>query len=238
MIHLSRDAYYCEYEDNVVFLSLSQDRYYAVDAQTVRQLRRIVSDWPRCSADEVEGEEDNPNEASISELVDAGILTTSALQGKPALPVAVDSCMDSFPIRRDDPVTCPRLRDLIAFLYSLMTVLVTLKAFGLNRVIQRMERLGAGAQEGPAPLETISKIQNLAARFFRVRVWFYTARNACLLESLVFWEFLRRNGCASKLVIGVKMKPFGAHAWVQSGDLILTDTPESVSTYRPLLVQG
>lgn len=240
MLRLSSDTYFCEHEDNAVFLNLSRNRYYAVDGETVRQLRHWVYGWPQAheSGDSTGQNSASTDRSTITDLLSHGILTASREGGKSALPIAIPSCIDSFPIWRDDPTTCPRMRDLNAFLSSVATVWVTLRLFGLKRAIHRMARLEAGSVPQPPSPEAMADVKNLTARFFRIRSWFYTARDACLLDSLIFWDFLRRNGLMSTLVIGVKMKPFGAHAWIQFRDLILTDTPESVSRYKPLLVQG
>ncbi len=48
-------------------------------------------------------------------------------------------------------------------------------------------------------------------------------------------QVLASQGCHANLVIGVAL-PFSAHAWVQSGDTILTDALELVEPYTPILV--
>ena len=240
IIQLAADTYFCEYEDNAVFLNLVRDRYYAVDAHGVRQLRRCVLGWPRGeTAGAVDDEaSDSTDSAAVDELLTLKVLTKSSNHGKPAVPITITSCVDSFPVHRDDVTTRPCLDDLIVFLCSLAVVTISLNVFGVKSAIGRMIRLQQRGQRGATAADGTSKVTNLTARFFRLRLLFYTARNKCLFDSLVCWEFLRRWGFPSTFVIGVKMKPFGAHAWVQWGDLILTDAPEMVSNYRPLLVHG
>ncbi|HVZ34530.1 MAG TPA: lasso peptide biosynthesis B2 protein, partial [Polyangiaceae bacterium] len=58
---------------------------------------------------------------------------------------------------------------------------------------------------------------------------------ACLFDSLVLAEFLRRRGVRATLVIGISTVPFAAHACVQFGDLVLNDTVEKVQGYTPIL---
>lgn len=48
-------------------------------------------------------------------------------------------------------------------------------------------------------------------------------------------ELSRRRTTAS-LVIGVKVSPFGAHAWVQDGEVVLNDFVDVARIYTPILV--
>lgn len=58
----------------------------------------------------------------------------------------------------------------------------------------------------------------------------------CLRWSLAMVRFLRRRQYFPNLVLGVRMMPFAAHAWVQDGDTVLNDSVEQVSAYTPILV--
>jgi hypothetical protein len=49
-------------------------------------------------------------------------------------------------------------------------------------------------------------------------------------------RYLRRHQYFPDLVLGVRMMPFAAHAWVQDGDTVLNDTVDYVSAYTPILV--
>jgi hypothetical protein len=58
----------------------------------------------------------------------------------------------------------------------------------------------------------------------------------CLLRSLSLQRFLRSAGYASEHVIGVKIYPFNAHAWVEyQGEPIFNDIA-TTSTYARILV--
>ncbi|ESQ84210.1 hypothetical protein AEAC466_10725 [Asticcacaulis sp. AC466] len=65
---------------------------------------------------------------------------------------------------------------------------------------------------------------------------FISAQNECLRWSIAMVRYLRAYGYYPNLVLGVRMMPFGAHAWVQDGDTVLNDTVEQVSAYTPILV--
>ncbi|WP_405053681.1 MULTISPECIES: lasso peptide biosynthesis B2 protein [unclassified Sphingobium] len=63
-----------------------------------------------------------------------------------------------------------------------------------------------------------------------------TAENKCLLRSMSLARYLAGRGIDAKLVIGVKLAPFGAHSWVQDNDRILNDRHEIVRIFTPILV--
>lgn len=63
-----------------------------------------------------------------------------------------------------------------------------------------------------------------------------TAADRCLPRSIALALCLASDGERANLVIGVKLAPFGAHCWVQSGDEVLNDSVEEVLRYQPILV--
>lgn len=60
-------------------------------------------------------------------------------------------------------------------------------------------------------------------------------QNRCLQRSIALIEFLSWHGIFPTLVIGVRMQPFGAHAWAQMEDVVLNDYLDEVLVYTPIL---
>lgn len=58
----------------------------------------------------------------------------------------------------------------------------------------------------------------------------------CLERSLVMRDLLELSGHHADLVLGVATRPFGAHCWVQLGDLLIGDSIERVSIFQPIAV--
>ncbi len=58
----------------------------------------------------------------------------------------------------------------------------------------------------------------------------------CLPRALLTRAYLRRRGIALELVLGVRTHPFGAHCWLQSGDLLVDDQLDHVRGYKPVAV--
>jgi hypothetical protein len=64
----------------------------------------------------------------------------------------------------------------------------------------------------------------------------YPREYLCLFDSLCLVHFLAQFGHFPQWIFGVKLEPFGAHCWVQSGDVVLNDTVEVIGQYTPILV--
>jgi hypothetical protein len=103
-------------------------------------------------------------------------------------------------------------------------------------------RLRAGMAVGVAFLERTdvgdvdlaAQARFVAAAWQSKRLW--SAENRCLPRSLALANALRNAGGAARLVIGVRLNPFAAHAWVQDGAIVLNDTLDHVLLFTPILV--
>ncbi len=86
--------------------------------------------------------------------------------------------------------------------------------------------------QGPAhqPIRDRQLI-DLASRFLAARKLVPIKRN-CLLDSLSLVRWLG----GGRILFGVKLHPFAAHCWVQSGALILNDLTENVAAFTVVRV--
>lgn len=57
----------------------------------------------------------------------------------------------------------------------------------------------------------------------------------CLRDALALHHVLARRRLSSQLVFGVRLDPFGAHCWVQAGDVLLSDHLDPVRQMKPIL---
>lgn len=60
----------------------------------------------------------------------------------------------------------------------------------------------------------------------------------CLLDSLSLARFIGGGGNGVSMVFGVKLDPFAAHCWLQSGKLALNDRTENVAVFTVVRVIG
>jgi len=72
------------------------------------------------------------------------------------------------------------------------------------------------------------------ARFRSARP-FVPVPRVCLHDCLALLDWLGPDSAGASLVFGVCARPFSAHCWLQAGDRLLDDHPESPSRYQPIL---
>jgi Transglutaminase-like superfamily len=63
-----------------------------------------------------------------------------------------------------------------------------------------------------------------------------TAADRCLPRSIALALCLAARGVRAHVVIGVKLRPFGAHCWVQADGQTLNESVAEVHRYEPILV--
>lgn len=78
----------------------------------------------------------------------------------------------------------------------------------------------------------------LAARVevFRQLLPFAPATGACLLQAEMLLRFLNADDLDADWVFGVRTFPFLAHCWLQCGDQCVSEAPETLNVYRPIMV--
>lgn len=57
----------------------------------------------------------------------------------------------------------------------------------------------------------------------------------CLFRAFLLRTYLRLEGRDAAWVFGVRTYPFGAHCWLQVGDMVLDDAVERICAYTPIL---
>jgi hypothetical protein len=65
-------------------------------------------------------------------------------------------------------------------------------------------------------------------------LWLGSA-DRCLRRAIAAMMMCRRRGLAAQLVLGVRIDPFGAHAWVQLDERVLVGEFEQVRLFTPIL---
>jgi hypothetical protein len=94
-----------------------------------------------------------------------------------------------------------------------------------------IERLAGAAvsRTGRAP-----RLEDLLSSYEIARP-FYGEDWVCRLDAPALCLLARRYGYEARLVIGVRLDPFGAHCWAQVGETILNEPVETVAQYSPIL---
>lgn len=167
--------------------------------------------------------------ATLTRLANAHLITTDRGSGRPLVPPQRAVSPRSLPVLTLNREVQRHLRYLPRFVCALLQ---TPSSNHLPDIAQRLTRRHQVFQE-PISLETLT---DLARAHCYLRPFFYSARDACLRDSLRLIEFLATRRIAATLIIGVRTQPFAAHAWVESAGYVLNDQASRVNQFTPLVL--
>lgn len=239
---LAPHSYACETGGYGVFLDLKNDKYTAVAPEDLRTIRATVEGWtasPTAITQPAAQKPENATSASqdgdvIQTLLKEGLLTADASNGKPAtLPLLEQPTTSLWEFPRPWPQF--GRRDLWNFISAWAATTVRLRALPIRYVVNRWRKAEIQQRRQSASFE-INKARLLTAIHFVLQPAFYSAKDACLRNSLTMLDFLAKYDVYPQCVFGVKMEPFAAHAWIQHGPVVLTDPIEHVKTFTPIMV--
>lgn len=137
------------------------------------------------------------------------------------------------PLQLSRPSETVSMKNALLLLYITIVVAVSLKLFGLNYTLQNLRRRNKQKKLTP-PSSSDPTVYQAVYTFRRIRPWLYTAHDYCLLDALILTSYLRSLGYSAIFVIGVRARPFQAHAWVQAGKWALDDCPETIQLFKPI----
>jgi Transglutaminase-like superfamily len=232
---LSPHVHFCRTEDGLVLLDLKRARYLGIPAEQQRLLRSAVRDWREVN--DTAGDSGQPPAEQAAELlesfVQSGLLTADPTHGASVRQAACKPGTQAIPfaetVRSD-----MRAAHFFRLTRAWLTTIYKLRRRSLESIVHavrhRKERHSGTTSPGDA-----ATIRALSALFCHLRPLVFTAKDQCLLDSLILVEFLAGYGKYPTWVFGVKTQPFAAHSWVQHGDLVLNDSVEHVRAYVPIL---
>jgi hypothetical protein len=217
---LPHHVHACFAANRTIFLDIKRGTYFGLDPEKTALLRQAL---------------DHPAEAEASalpvatELLGAGLLTTSRSASKTFLPPSTSAPEDSLLPLIDD---APRINTarVLRFLATCSAVALRLKLRPLEHSLAHLAR-----KKSRADATDLDQARDLTRTFIYLRPLAYAARNRCLLDSLALAEFLASHGIRATCIIGVRANPFEAHCWVQIGTHVVNETPEMARRYAPIL---
>ncbi len=243
---LSPHVHVCVAGKQVVLLDLERDKYLSL--ARAHPVGRWVRGWPVPPDSAPVDAGADPEKRLLARMISQGLLVADPTKGKEAAPVVTQQPRTAV-IEYD--LNSPRPRTDAGQLWNLLCAYTAAKWSLRHRPIKAVveaarlrgsrARSDAVAQSGGTRPSAglapdMTTVKPLVTAFFQLRPWFYTARNACLLDSLTLVNFLARYGVFPQWVFGVKTDPFYAHCWVQQGDYVFNDTADYVRGFSPILV--
>jgi hypothetical protein len=209
---------FCEASGHLVFLDIEADRYFGLSANAETAFRRLLEGRPQTS-----------RALSGDIFLESGLLVDEP----DAFPVT--PCGDITVARAsllDQPLPRVCLLATLRALIGLSAARLTLRVGGLARALRAVTARKARLAARPAHPATL---ESQAAAFHRCAL-LVRSHDQCLARSLALVRALAAHGEAADLVIGVRVRPFSAHAWVQKDDLLLNESCDAVRGYTPILV--
>ncbi len=242
---LSPHVHVCVAGKHVVLLDLERDKYLSVEP--AHRLSRWVRGWPVSEPPGVcAGAPDptanrssgpGPEDGLLSKMIAQGMLVTDPKVGKEAVPVATTRPEISLVDFDLDTPLAATAADLGHFLIAYAAAKSALHFRSIKSVVGAAARRRARTEtRACASRAEMGKVRGLVGAFVYLRPLFFTARQACLLDSLTLLNFLARHQIFPQWVFGVKPNPFCAHCWVQQAEAVYNDTPDFVRGFTPILV--
>lgn len=201
---------FCLVDDRAIVLDARADRYWMLAPTPSAALARTAS-----------GEQRDGDAEILATLVDQGLVQAGD-EGGALAPCAIDPVEES---QLDLEPVSPGFRTPLAA-SAYVAARLRLRFRGLEAALLHLARMRRRHSTAHA--------DRTIAAFARLRLW-VSPDGRCLPLSIAL-----ATRCAAeeiRLVFGVRLNPFGAHAWVQRGNRVLNDEVHVVRQFTPILVQ-
>lgn len=209
---------FCAVEDRLLFLDLPADRYFCLSRDADHAFARLYRAQILSAADQ----------SCLARMAESGLL----VEGGQAARIA--PCRAPAVATRSlihGSAVSPGTADRTAALVHLSRAWLDLKIVGFARALARLSRRKEKTHPCPQP----ERIARVAAAFEGWKT-VVSAHDRCLPHSLAVAHRLIDVGAPSELVLAVKLEPFRAHAWVQSGETLVNERTEVARLFTPILV--
>lgn len=217
--------YWCVIDEQTIILDCTTDRYFMMGMDAGVLLDKLVQNAPI-------NDGDFPLMEKLGSLHFLAKCSADApTSPKPTLPP---------PLYDLDGInsTKPSMRRVIESIYWQIRIDSELRFLGLNKSIKRIEFLSRKNLPEDAQIDDNNIIQRNYKEIidFKISHLVIPSQSKCLRTSLAMWHYLLKLNKKVNFVIGVKTRPFSAHAWLQSGQVILNYRLDEVQAFKPILV--
>lgn len=217
---LCRGVSYCRIGERLLFLDLASDRYLCLPPAI-----------EACFIALSKGE--NADGAIMAYLRETRLIeraNSPDLGACPALAPPTSSLLDA---------ALPETRAILPAITRLALASASLKWRGFLAAVAGLA-IRKDSKRGASPLANSSDGDSLVA--LRVAAAFDAcdklvgSRDKCLPRSLAAAHRMLDLGLPAHLVVGVRLNPFHAHAWVQWNDLLVNERIDATRAFTPILV--
>jgi len=220
-LRLADAIYACDFQSGTVVLDLNADRYLLISGSLEEAMKVAISG----------GIPTRNQEVQIGKLVSRGILT--------AEPMPVTKDRAPAPRRGRRPTAAltgaPTRVWVVSAVVRMIATMYEVRKRPIREIIAELieakTRISTG---GPRELDGLSRISGISTAA-RLIDFLFGANRWCLPRSICAMRMMMAAGYAPRMVIGVVDRPFQAHCWVEIGKFTVTDAPDRVSPFRPIL---
>ena len=229
----------CEIGGQVILLDLRAGRYMGVPHAASAEFVSRVDGWPKSATKRSEDLEVPPSaehRGIADRLVAQGLLVhaLTEFESAPSSTPGIDDAMSSLDLADIASHQTLGARRFARFLRNAGRAAWWLRRRSLHWIALTLQ---ARRERRPDPNAVdLQRMKLSAATYERLRPLLLSAHEKCLFDSLAMMGFLASENLFPRWVIGVRIGPFGAHSWVQTGATVLNDQHEYVRQFRPILV--
>lgn len=197
-----------------VFMDEREDSYFLLEADQEQEFLELLT------------QSDGIPQLSAGLCRSLGLPDRSLVPGPAECQRAAQSLHDRNPADRS-----PRLMDVLKLWRILLGVRKALRTRALQAILADLGT-SAGSDDKARTSEIVIE---RAMRFGAARSAVPITPN-CLLDSLALLHWLGPARAATSLVFAVKLDPFAAHCWVQSGATLLNDRLDDIGRFEPVRI--
>lgn len=228
---LAQHIYYCTIDDNFIVFDLRKNKYLFLDESEKYVFRTLFENEDVFGA---KGSHDL--NLSIKALVERELLVDGPKKGRQDITVNLIPAtqdMNGYPFDGIPKIKPGHIYQCFkAFLYTKLL----LRFNSMERVIGKIKRRKNRQLAKNLPEVNLEKTRDLVEIFRILNVLFYSSWDKGLFDSLVLVNFLASYGIYPNVVCGVKMGPFGAHAWVQDGPVSYNCAVLHAEIFKPIMI--
>jgi Transglutaminase-like superfamily len=230
-----REGVYCgDAGEAFVFLDLCSGRYLALSRHESELPEKWIQRSDVTNFPLFHVEDTTRNSTFMSALARHGLVTQDPRHQRRTFScfrkaTSTVDCRDSNDVFMWQPQIASR------FAFSYLTSSLEYPFSTLKRSLERLRARKLSLAKAVS-LPTPSQLRVLMGHYLRLRTFTFTSMNRCVLDSLILCDFLFRNHVSPTFIIGVTLRPFRAHCWVQCDEVALNSNHELVELYSPVLV--
>lgn len=228
----------CSTSDGTVLLDIRRNKYFAISCEEAQAASLVANGWPVNQGARINEHHLDRNHAANlgTTLLEAGLLTAEPPAGDPINQTSIDLNGTLISVGEEiEAQVIVRPSEVAKFLLAYSSVRYSLRFCSFESIVEDVRARKEQTRQLNENYD-IDALCALVCLFRRLRSYVFAAEGQCLVHALSLVRFLSMHHIYATWVIGVMVRPWGAHSWAQVGSMLLDTDPSKVCEYRPILV--